>query len=185
MKQKKRKKSTLRLLGITEIRDSGVVTESGEIAFLLIAPTNIGVLSQETLRGRIEALSTFLKGVEQADFVCLDSRESFEANKQHLRQRLQQEDVPQIRRLLELDTAHFDEIQTQSATAREFLISIPVGAAQPNLGDMVRLLNSQGFFARQATERDLRRIMAVYFQQAVIPNDIPLWDGAQYVEEDA
>ena len=43
---------------------------------------------------------------------------------QHLTRRIEQEPVPQIRALLEQDLRHLDEIQSRTATAREFMLVI-------------------------------------------------------------
>lgn len=44
---------------------------------------------------------TVLKGIAEIEMLALNSRESFEDNKQFLRTRLEQEDNPAIRKLLE------------------------------------------------------------------------------------
>jgi hypothetical protein len=65
---------------------------------------------------------TVLKGIAEIEMCCLNSRENFDDNKRFLRQRLEREDNPSVRKLLEEDLLHLDRIQVQMATAREFLI---------------------------------------------------------------
>ena len=67
---------------------------------------------------------TVLKGVAEIEMLCLNSRESFEDNKRFLRARMEKEENPVVRKLLEKDQAHLDRIQVQMATAREFLIMV-------------------------------------------------------------
>ena len=92
--------------------------------YFMIKPTNISVLSEESISARIYALMTVLKGFAELEFLCLNSRESYEDNKRFLRSRMDQENKPSVRKLLELDILHLDRIQVQMATAREFLVII-------------------------------------------------------------
>ena len=94
------------------------------LILFLLQPTNVSVLSREGLRARVNALMNVLKGFAEVELLCLNSRESFEHNKQYLTRRIEQEPVPQIRALLEQDLRHLDEIQSRTATAREFMLVI-------------------------------------------------------------
>lgn len=81
--------------------------------YFLIKPTNISVLSEDSVSARIYALMTVLKGMAELKFLCLNSRENFEDNKQFLKNRLEQENNPAVRRLLENDLTHLDRIQVK------------------------------------------------------------------------
>jgi len=96
----------------------------GELVYFIIKPTNISVLSEASIAARIYALMTVLKGMAEIEMLCLNSRENFEDNKRFLRNRIEQEDNPTVRKLLEADLTFLDRIQVQMATAREFLIVI-------------------------------------------------------------
>ena len=81
-----------------------MITPQGEeVILFLLQPTNVSVLSREGLRARVNALMNVLKGFAEVELLCLNSRESFEHNKQYLTRRIEQEPVPQIRTLLEQD----------------------------------------------------------------------------------
>lgn len=67
---------------------------------------------------------TVLKGMAELEFLCLNSRESYEDNKRFLRNRMELETNPAVRRLLEQDLVHLNRIQVQMATAPEFLVII-------------------------------------------------------------
>lgn len=117
---------------------------------------------------------------------CLNSRENFEDNKRFLRQRIEQEDNPTIRKLLEADLTHLDRIQVQMATAREFLIIIRLrnekqSEAFPYLNRIEKTLREQGFSVMLAGSEDIKRILAVYFEQNVTTEKFEDFDGERWV----
>lgn len=99
----KERQSTRQLMGITQLTDHGVKAASGELVFYLIQPDNLSVLSEEGVRQRVLALSNLLRSSTELVLVALDSRESFQRNKDYYRQRLEEETVPAIRELLRQD----------------------------------------------------------------------------------
>ena len=113
-------------MNIRKITGHSLVTlYGGEIVLFLIQPTNVSVLSRESLKARVNALMHVLKGFVEVELLCLSSRESFEHNKRYLAGRIEQEESPAIRQLLEQDMRHLDEIQSRTATAREFVLIGP------------------------------------------------------------
>lgn len=122
-REERQRASTRQLIGAGEITDYSLVTYGhGEIVYFIVKPSNISVLSPSSVGARVYALMTVLKGVAEIEMLCLNSRESFEDNKRFLRARMEKEENPVVRKLLEKDQAHLDRIQVQMATAREFLI---------------------------------------------------------------
>ena len=122
-KQELRQRQTVRqLMGISQLTGHGVRTAEGELAFFLIRPDNLSVLSEEGVRGRVTALTHLLCAMPELRILALDSRESFQRNQEWYRQRLEQEELPALRELLRQDSAHLDEIQTTTASAREFVL---------------------------------------------------------------
>ena len=118
------KQTTRQLIGIDEITDSGLKTSHGRLIFFAIKPTNLSVQPPEAVSNRIYALMTVLKGQAEIEMLALNSKESFEDNKRHYRQRAAEEDLPVISRLLEADAKSLDRLQIQMATAREFFILV-------------------------------------------------------------
>jgi hypothetical protein len=59
----KNPRSTREFIGIERFGEYGLITSSGEIVFLGIRPTNLSTLSEESIRAKIYALTTVLKGV--------------------------------------------------------------------------------------------------------------------------
>ena len=113
-------------MNIKAISEHSIVSARGdEIVLFLIQPTNVSVLSREGLKARINALMHVLKGFAEVELLCLNSRESFENNKRYLTERMTKEESVPIRTLLEQDLRHLDEIQSRTATAREFIKYVP------------------------------------------------------------
>ena len=183
----KKKKSTRWLMNVERISDYSLHSIRGdEIVYFLIQPTNISVLSAESLSARIYALMNVLKGFAEAEMLCLDSRESFENNKRFLRERAAKEDVPEIRSLLEQETRHLDRIQVQMATTREFLIIVRLKDQKkqevfPYLGRIEKLLSEQGFKVRRADSEDIKRLLAIYFEQNVTTEHFEDFDGERWI----
>ena len=124
-KELRRRQSTRQLMGIDQLTEHGLKTARGELVFYLISPDNLSVLSAEGVRGRVRALTELLRGLDSVELLALDSRESFQSNKLYYQERLEQETVPAIREMLRHDMDHLDEIQSTTASAREFAVVYP------------------------------------------------------------
>jgi hypothetical protein len=183
----KQKLSTRQLIGTKDITDYSLQTyEQGELVYFIIKPSNISVLSDASISARIYALMTVLKGMAEIEMCCLNSRENFEDNKRFLRTRIEQENSPTVRKLLEADLAFLDRIQVQMATAREFLIIIRVKDEKqkeifPYLNRIEKTLREQGFTVKRAGKEDVKRILAVYFEQNVTTEKFEDFDGERWV----
>lgn len=186
----KRQASTRQLIGAKEITDYSLVTYGqGELVYFIVEPTNISVLSQTSVGARIYALMTVLKGVAEIEMLCLNSRESFEDNKRFLRSRIEQEENPVVRKLLEKDLTHLDRIQVQMATAREFLIIIRLKDEKeievfPYLARIEKSLKEQGFSVKRADKEDIKRLLAVYYEQNVTTEKFEDFDGERWIIPD-
>lgn len=91
-----------------------------------------------------------------------------------------------VRRLLELDAEHLDRMQVQMATAREFLLILRIEKQKKNetlsyLNRIEKILVDQGFKAKRADEEDIRRILAVYFEQNVTTEQFEEFDGERWI----
>lgn len=186
-KKEKERTGTRQLLGIKEITGYSLKSEfHGELVYFLIRPDNLSVLSESSLSARIYGLMTVLKGMTEIEMLCLNSRESFEDNKAFLRKRLEEEENETIRQLLKQDMQFLDRIQVQMATAREFIILVRLEPERENevfsyLNRIEKTLKEQGFIARRAEEEDIRRILAVYFEQNVTTEKFESFDGERWV----
>lgn len=186
-KTAKQKLFTRQLINTKAITDYSLLTYGhGELVYFIIKPTNISVLSEASIAARIYALMTVLKGMAEIEMLCLNSRENFEDNKRFLRNRIEQEDNPTVRKILEADLTFLDRIQVQMATAREFLIVIRLRDEKPNevfpyLNRIEKTLREQGFSVKRAEKEDIKRILAVYFEQNVTTEKFEDFDGERWV----
>lgn len=180
------KNSTRQLMNIKEIADYSLKTEDGDLVFYIIKPTNISVLSGDNVSARIYALMTVLKGMAELEMLCLNSRETFDDNKSFLKRRMEQEPNPFIRELLEKDTHYLNRMQTQMATAREFLIILRLkdDSAEnslPYLSRIEKSLKDQGFTVKKAEKDDIKRMLGVYYEQNVTTEKYEDFDGERWV----
>ena len=186
-KQKERQnQSTKELIGIDEITDYSLKTPYGELVYFIIHPTNISVLSDESVSARVYALMTVLKGIAEIEMLCLNSKENFDDNKQYLKKRIEMEQNPIIRKLLQQDSTNLDRMQVQMATAREFLIIIRLKDEKesnlfPYLARIEKSLKDQGFAARRADNSDIKRLLGVYYEQNVTTEKYEDYDGERWM----
>lgn len=186
-KEAEKRLSTRQFIGAKEITDYSLVTYGqGELVYFIVKPTNISVLSESSVGARIYALMTVLKGVAEIEMLCLNSRESFEDNKRFLKSQMEQEGNPVIRRLLEQDQTHLDRIQVQMATAREFLIMLRLKDKKesdifPYLSRIEKSLKEQSFSVKRADKEDIKRILAVYYEQNVTTEKFEDFDGERWI----
>jgi len=186
-KETRQRQATRQLIGIREIADYCLRTSGhGDIVYFIIQPTNISVLSEASVGARIYALMTVLKGMTEIEMLCLNSRENFEDNKRFLRTRFEQERNPAVRKLLQADQTFLDRMQVQMATAREFLILIRLTDEKekdifPYLNRIEKSLREQGFSTKRAEAEDIKRILAVYFEQNVTTEKFEDFDGERWV----
>ena len=177
-KELRERQSTRQLMGISQLTGHGVKTTKGELVFFMLSPDNLSVLSPEGVQARVTALGNLLRTTPAVRLQAMDSRESFQANKDFYQRRLEQEQLPAIRDLLRQDAAHLDDIQASTASAREFALVYPVdkdSAADPRLTE--KNLRDAGFHVRLAGEQDIKRILAVYYQQDVVTEQFLNFDG--------
>lgn len=188
-KQKKkdaREQSTRQLMGIDDFTDYGIATRMGNLVFFAIKPTNISVLPGSGVGARIYALLNVIKGQAEIEMLALNSKESFENNKDFYRQQASLEDLPAIRKLLERDSAHLDRIQVLMASSREFYILVRLQGKKESdvfsyLSRIEKSIKDNGFTVRRATEQALKRMLGVYFEQNVTTERFEDHDGERWI----
>lgn len=184
-KELRRHLSTRQLMGIDQLTEHGLKTARGELVFYLVSPDNLSVLSAEGVRGRVRALTELLRGMEAVELLALDSRESFQSNKHHYQDRLEQEELPALRELLRQDMAHLDEIQSTTASAREFAFVCRRDEKSSDDAGFLKQLEKRirdcGFHVRMADGQDMKRLLAVYYQQDVTTEYFESFDGERSV----
>ena len=188
-KEQKRLLSTRQLMGIDQFTENGLKAGRSELVYFLIQPDNLSVLSSEGIRGKVMALTNLLRGVESVRLLALDSRESFQSNKDWYRRRMEEETMPALRELLRQDAAHLDSIQAGAASAREFALVFELDRqkeenSRSQVARLERSIRDQGFHVRQAGEQDIMRLLAVYYQRDVTTDHFDNIDGERWVKED-
>lgn len=181
-----REQSTRQLMGIDDFTDYGIATRMGNLVFFAIKPTNISVLPGSGVGARIYALLNVIKGQVEIEMLALNSKESFENNKDFYRQQANLEDLPAIRKLLEQDSAHLDHIQVLMASSREFYILVRLQGKKESdvfsyLSRIEKSIKDNGFTVRRATEQDLKRMLGVYFEQNVTTERFEDHDGERWI----
>ena len=176
-------------MGIDQLTDYSVKTPKGEQVFFLVRPDNLSVLSSEGIGSRVRALMELLRGTAAVTIRAMDSRESYEQNKIYYQQRLEVERNPAIRELLFRDKAYLDEIQTMTASAREFALIYPLvrqgnESVEAQITRMAKDIRDRGFHVRVARDQDLKRLLAVYYQQDVTTDYFESVDGERVVRDD-
>ena len=143
------------------------------------------MLSEASVAARVNALMHVLKGTADLELICLNSRADFEDNKAYYRSRIAKETNPAIRRLLQQDLLYLDRIQVSMATAREFLIVVRLGkqgsAVVTHLDAIEKGIQEQGFSVQRARKEEIKRLLAVYFQQNVVAGRLDDFDGERWV----
>ena len=184
--QTQQNQSTRQLLGIEGITEYSLKTVSNEAVFFSIKPSNISVMSEASLSAKIYSLISVLKGLTEIEILCVNSRESFEGNKNHLKALSQKEENPAVKKLLEKDMMHLDQIQALTATAREFLLIVRIRGMKDkeifaHLNRIEKTLNENGFAAKRYDSEDIKTLLAVYFEQNSVTEKFENYDGERYL----
>lgn len=178
--------STRQLMGINCITDHGVSTPYGDYVFFLIRPDNLSVLSEDAIRQRVGNLANLISNRDEVTLLALDSRASFRYNKLFYQTRLEEETEPSIRRLLQLDLEHLDEIQVSSASKREFVIALRVSEKERNdpavLHQMEKSISNENIPVRLAEREDIKRLLSVYYLGEAAGTAVENVDGEQAVK---
>ena len=184
-KRLKQRQSTRQLMGIRKLLPHVVAIPGGSLVFFLIHPDNLSVLSAEGIRQRVTALSNLFRAEEQVEVLGLDSRESFQQNQVYYQTRLEEETTPKIRELLQKDISYLDEIQTTSASSREFVLVLRMeeqaALDEGGLRQKEKSLCDHGISVRLAEEQDVKRLLVSYYLHDADPESLEDVDGERVV----
>ena len=186
-KKDKRRQSTQDLLGIKKITDYCISTDAGDLVFYIIKPTNISVLPAGAVSAKIRALQNTLSAQAGVELLAMNSRESFNATCLFYHDRMQAEPNPAIRELLEQDRAFLDEKQVEMKLAREFYLVVRLKDEKREtvyslLSTIEESLHKSGLPVRRAGREDLKRILALYFEENTTSERMEDYDGQRFLE---
>ena len=184
MRQKKKKgNSTRALLGLEGFTNYGIQTAGGELAFFLVQLTNISVLSHANVEIKIRHLLMVLSAHPGLEISCLDSCERFDDNKRFIKRRMQEEENPAIRRVLEQEIGYLESKQIEMSTARQFLfvLRFTKGEKPEQVFQAINLtektISEQGFEVRRMDREDLKRVLGLYFGTSMTGEAVEDVDG--------
>lgn len=187
-KQKKKGRSTQELMGVKTFSKYGIVTNRSELLYYLVSPTNISVLSRANIEIKIRHLMMVLSAIPNIEIACTDSCECFDDNKSYLQCRLSEEQNPKVRAILMKDIDMLDNIQTEMATARQFLFMGRCKSMKPEqvfqtANRIEKVISEQGFEVQRMKKKDIKRFLAIYFDASMNGDQMPDVDGEQFYEQ--
>lgn len=189
-KTKKRKgRSVQDLLGIKTFTKLGLQVGKDELVFFSVQPINISVLSHENIEIKIRHLMMVLSAVPDVEISCTDSCECFDGNKAYINERIEEEQNEKIKKLLRKDYGFLDEIQSDTATARQFVFVVRCKGTKYEQNRTVanrveKIISEQGFDIDRLDKSQIKRFLAIYFGASKNGENIPDYDGLQYVKDD-
>lgn len=187
-RQKKKGRSSQELIGIKTFTKYGLSTNRGELLYYLVSPTNISVLSRANIEIKIRHLMMVLSAIPNIEIACTDSCECFDDNKNYLQMRFNEEQNVKVRRLLQMDIEMLDNVQTEMATARQFLFIGRCKSMKPEqvfqtTNRIEKVISEQGFEVQRMKKKDIKRFLAIYFDASMNGDQMPDGDGEQFYEK--
>lgn len=188
-KVKRKGRSVQDLLGIKTFTKLGLQVGKDELVFFSVQPINISVLSYENIEIKIRHLMMVLSAVPDVEISCTDSCECFDGNKAYINERIEDEQNDKIKKLLRKDYEFLDEIQSDTATARQFVFVVRCKGTKYEQNRTVanrveKIISEQGFDIDRLDKSQIKRFLAIYFGASKNGENIPDYDGLQYVKDD-
>ena len=189
MSKKKPKNTVQELIGIETFSKFGLKTLKGEIAYFVIAPTNISVLSYENIQLKVWHLMQILSAQPNIEITCIDSCERFDDNKNFMVERLSEEKNPAVKQCLEKDIDYLDNIQIEMSTARQFMFSVRFRREKEEqifnqINRVEKAIAEQGFEVKRLKKNDIKRFLAIYYGASMQGELIPDIDGKDAFDEE-
>lgn len=189
LSKKKSRNTVQELIGIETFSKFGLKTSKGELAYFLIAPTNISVLSNENIELKVWHLMQILSAQPNIEITCIDSCERFDDNKTFMVERLSDEKNPAVKECLEKDIEYLDNIQIEMSTARQFMFSVRFRREKEEqifnqVNRVEKAIAEQGFEVKRLKKDDIKRFLAIYYGASMQGELIPDIDGKDAYDED-
>ena len=189
MSKKKPKNTVQELIGIETFSKFGLKTSKGEIAYFVIAPTNISVLSYENIQLKVWHLMQILSAQPNIEITCIDSCERFDDNKNFMVERLSEEKNTAVKQCLEKDIDYLDNIQIEMSTARQFMFSVRFRREKEEqifnqINRVEKAIAEQGFEVKRLKKNDIKRFLAIYYGASMQGELIPDIDGKDCFDEE-
>jgi len=187
MLKDKKKHSTRQFMGAASVEDCCLTTFTGEkIAFLIVTPVNLSILSPQDVRSIIGKFNSVLDPLGTSDYICINSTQSYESNKHFLAQLAEREKNEELRLLDEKDIKYLDDIRVTMATSRQFLVVLRFSGKDTmdyvsgTLAKALQLMKDNEFNVRTADKNDIKQLLAVYLEQSIFDDTFQDFDGDRY-----
>lgn len=182
------KKSVQDFLGIKTFTDYGLLTTKGELVYFRVAPTNISVLSYQSIDTKIRHLMLVLSAIPNIEIFCTDSSECFDTNKNYLTIRNIREKNPKVKAILQKDQEFLDYIQSEIATTRQFMFvmrfrDVKKEQVFQEVNRTEKIITDQGFDCHRLNKGEIKRLMGLYFDSSLFAETLPDIDGAQFFDK--
>ena len=196
-KTKKNKKvsSTRMLINTKTITDYGLKLFNGEeVVFFVVQPQNLSVMSKENIGAKIFALTNVVKGLNDIEIICLNSRDNFEENKYFLKKRIQEETEEVVIKLLKEDLYHLEDYARQlfgmDCVVLMLILSQIAVRIKPDdqlevhslIHRIEKLIRMQNISVTRADKEMIKRMLAVYFEQNVTTSQFEDYDGKRWYD---
>ena len=182
-----RKRSSRKLLGIKSVENGYILREDdSEIYFFKVQPYNLAVLSDDVIFSKIEAFTEILKAMDEISILCLDGAEDFTNNKNFLMSRINAEQNPVKKKLLQKDLDEVSVLQQDANTSRAFLLCFRI-LPHRKKEDMARLSHmtanakDTGLMISQYSREQIQKLLMIYHKQDTLTEYLTDIDGAQYI----
>ena len=187
MAKRRKGASVQELLGIQTFTNYGLATNKGELLFYMVSPTNISVLSQANIEIKIRHLMMLLSSIPDIEISCTDSSECFDDNKAYLKDRLEKENHIKVKSILHKDIVFLDRIQSEMATARQFLFIVRTKTKKNEQTLQIanraeKIMTERGFEVKRMSKDEIKRFLAIYFDANYNGEQLPDYDGAQFLK---
>lgn len=184
-RKKKKGRPVQELIGVRTFTNYGLATDRGELLFYQISPTNISVLSHANIEIKIRHLMMVLSSIPDIEITCTDSSECFDDNKAYLNERLEAEQNPKVRKIIQKDVDFLDHIQLEMATARQFLFIARLRNQKDKqifdtANRVEKTIAEQNFEVHRMNKLEIKRFLALYFEASMSGECIPDIDGQQF-----
>ncbi len=183
-------KSTRKLLNMKWIDKFGIHTYDKSMhCYFLVNPLNLSVLSNDVILSHIYSMLNLLKGCESLEIIALNQRENFERNKVFLKSRIEKEENEEVRMLLQSDLIALDEMQSETAASRMFLMKVQFKKVKDfdyygHLNRIEKSFANNGFEVTRCSLEDMMTMMAVYAEQNFTSTVFDRIDGERWIIND-
>ena len=161
-KKKRKGQSVQDLLGIKAFTKHGLKVGKNTFVFFSVVPTNISVLSYENIE--------------------------IDTNKSYLLKRIDKEPHKGVRELLKKDFEFLDNLNVEGSTARQFLFIVRCKNASDDqvltiANRVEKIVSEQNFDIKRLKKDDIKRFLAIYYDASLNGENIPDYDGIQYLKD--